>query len=66
MTTDRAFRMRVAAAGAAALAPLVLVGLLVTLPELDVRWESQPAHFWLVLGAAALSLALAALVNAAA
>ncbi|MGA8045616.1 MAG: adenylate/guanylate cyclase domain-containing protein [Dermatophilaceae bacterium] len=45
--------------GAAALLPLVALWLLLRRPQLDVRWEHHPAHFWLVLGAAALSAVLA-------
>lgn len=39
--------------------PLLAMLLLIRRPELDVRWEHHPAHFWLVLGAAALSALLA-------
>lgn len=45
--------------GAVALLPVVALWLLLERPELDVRWEHQPAHFWLVLVAAALSAVLA-------
>ena len=47
-------------AWAAALA-LPLAGLLVLLaaPDLDVRWEHHPAHFWLVLLAAVTNVVLA-------
>jgi class 3 adenylate cyclase len=50
----------------AAAAPLLLAGLFVAAPALDVVWENQPAHFWLVLGAAAVSLGLAAVLHSAA
>lgn len=45
----------------ALLLALPVAGLVVLLarPEWDVMWQHQPAHFWLVLGAAALSTALA-------
>lgn len=43
----------------AALLPMAALGLLLQRPDLDVRWEHHPAHFWLVLGAAALSALLA-------
>ncbi|HSK93154.1 MAG TPA: adenylate/guanylate cyclase domain-containing protein [Candidatus Angelobacter sp.] len=46
--------------------PLAGLALLLARPELDVRWEHQPSHFWLVLLAAALSIALALLTNEAA
>lgn len=36
-------------------APLAGLFLLLAVPELDVRWEHDPAHFWLVLVAAAVS-----------
>ncbi|MCE0487289.1 adenylate/guanylate cyclase domain-containing protein [Ornithinimicrobium sediminis] len=49
------------AAGAATALALPLLGLVLLLarPELDVRWENHPAHFWLVLITAALAAALA-------
>jgi class 3 adenylate cyclase len=40
--------------------------LLIAQPRLDVRWEHHPAHFWLVLTAAALSVALAYATGSAA
>jgi adenylate cyclase len=43
---------------AVALPALGLVLLLAT-PAADVRWEHHPSHFWLVLGAALVSAALA-------
>jgi class 3 adenylate cyclase len=44
----------------AALLTLPLAGLVVLLavPRLDVTWENHPAHFWLVLGVAALNAVL--------
>ena len=49
---------------AAALAlPVLGLGLLLGWPELDVRLEHQPSHFWLVLLTAALSVALALVTN---
>lgn len=53
-------------AGVALLVPLAGLGLLVARPELDLTWEHHPGHFWLVLGTAAVSVALALLTNAAA
>ena len=46
--------------GWAALAagPLALLALVLAEPKIDRRWESHPAHFWLVLAAAAISVAL--------
>jgi adenylate cyclase len=59
--------MRSAALGAvAALAPLGLLILLVSVPDADRRWENQAAHFWLVLAAALLALGLGYLVSVAA
>jgi len=52
--------------GIALLLPLVGLALLVARPDLDVIWEHHPSHFWLVLGTAAVSVALAYLTNEAA
>ena len=52
--------------GIALLLPLLGLGLLVARPELDIVWEHHPSHFWLVLGTAAVSVALAYLTNEAA
>jgi adenylate cyclase len=38
--------------------PLILLALLLLRPEIDARWESHPAHFWLVLGASLVAVAL--------
>jgi len=46
--------------------PLVGLALLIARPALDLEWKHQPSHFWLVLGVAAVSLALALLTNEAA
>jgi adenylate cyclase len=45
----------------AAILAVPLLGLLLLLqrPDLDLRWEHHPAHFWLVLGTAVLSAVLA-------
>jgi class 3 adenylate cyclase len=51
---------------AVVLAPLVLLALVLARPTLDGRWENQQAHFWLVLGAAALATALGWAVSVAA
>jgi class 3 adenylate cyclase len=46
--------------GAVALAvPLIGLGLVLQQPDLDLRWENHPAHFWLVLGTAVVSAVLA-------
>jgi adenylate cyclase len=46
--------------------PIVGLMLLIARPELDLEWRHQPSHFWLVLGVALVSLALAFLTNEAA
>jgi adenylate cyclase len=51
---------------AAVLAPLGLLVLFLAAPDADRRWENQPAHFWLVLAAALLALALGYAVSMAA
>lgn len=50
----------------AVLLPLLLLALLRYRPQLDVAWESHPAHFWLVLAASAIACALGYAVTAAA
>ena len=47
-------------------APLALFGLLLVRPATDERWENQPAHFWLVLAAAAIATALGYAISVAA
>ena len=54
------------AVGIVAPLPLAGLGLLLAAPELDVRWEHHPAHFWLVLVAGALNAALAYATGSAA
>lgn len=44
---------------AALLLPFAGLVLLVVRPTLDLRWQHHPAHFWLVMAAAALSAVLA-------
>jgi class 3 adenylate cyclase len=51
---------------AAVLLPVALLVLVLASPGIDERWENHPAHFWLVLAAAALSVALGYAVAAAA
>ena len=46
--------------------PVVGLSLLLARPELDVHWQHQPSHFWLVLATAALSVVLALGTNEAA
>ena len=54
------------AAGRSPLAlPLVLVILLRAAPALDVRWEVDPVHFWIVLTAGVANAALAIAISEA-
>jgi adenylate cyclase len=46
--------------------PIVGLALLLVRPELDLRWEHHPSHFWLVLVTAIASVVLAYLTNLAA
>ena len=48
--------------------PCRSLGLVLVLgvPELDVHWEHHPSHFWLVLGVAAIDVALGLVVSEAA
>jgi adenylate cyclase len=46
--------------------PLVGLFLLLGIPDLDVNWEQQPSHFWLVLVSALLSFMLGFLMAEAA
>jgi len=46
--------------------PIIGLALLIAQPELDMAWEHHPAHFWLVLTAAAINVVLAYVTNLAA
>lgn len=46
--------------------PLLALWLLLAKPDLDVRWQHQPSHFWLVAGVAAVNVVLALRVLSAA
>jgi adenylate cyclase len=59
-------RGAVVVALAAVITPLLLLGVLRTWPHLDLRWDNQPAHFWLVLAASAIATALGYTVTVAA
>ena len=48
-------RVRIVAWTALVTLPLAGLSLLLAAPTADVHWEHHPAHFWLVLGAAAIS-----------
>lgn len=39
--------------------PVLALWLLLAQPDLDVRWEHHPSHFWLVMGVAGVNVALA-------
>lgn len=54
------------AAVAALALPIIGLALMLARPELDVHWQHQPSHFWLVLATAALSVILALGTNEAA
>ena len=58
--------MRTGTWAAVALAPLLLLVLLLARPAIDESWENHPAHFWLVLGAAVVATALGFSVTTAA
>jgi class 3 adenylate cyclase len=51
--------MRAPVLAAALFLPLAGLTLLMAAPDLDVRWEHHPAHFWLVLAAGGINAALA-------
>lgn len=59
-------RRRVAAAAAALLVPIALLALVRWRTVLDARWQNHPAHFWLVLAAAAIAASLGHAVAVAA
>jgi adenylate cyclase len=59
-------RSWVAVVVALVVAPLVVLALLLARPAIDLSWENRQAHFWLVLGAAALATVLGWAVSAAA
>jgi adenylate cyclase len=65
-TTGEPSRGAWVAIGAALALPILGLALLLTQPQLDLRWEHQPSHFWLVLVTAAISVVLAVLTNEAA
>jgi adenylate cyclase len=46
--------------------PALVLWLLITRPQLDLRWENHPAHFGLVLGTAVLNVVLGVLMAGAA
>ncbi len=71
MTDSQTRHSRMSLAGPAVwvlhlLIPVAALWLLVARPDLDVRWQHHPAHFWLVLFTAAVSVALGVVVGDAA
>ncbi|MBA2580047.1 MAG: adenylate/guanylate cyclase domain-containing protein [Thermoleophilaceae bacterium] len=58
--------MRRLTLGIAAVLPLVGLVLLLAAPALDIWWQHDPAHFWLVLVAGALNASLAYATGSAA
>ena len=46
--------------------PLAALGLLVAEPDIDLRWEHHPSHFWLVLTVAGVNVALGMFASEAA
>jgi len=58
--------MRTSTWAAVAVAPLLLLVVLLARPTIDGDWENHPAHFWLVLGAALVATALGFSVTTAA
>ena len=46
--------------------PLAGLALLIAVPDIDLEWQHQPSHFWIVLASAALSAVLAYATHAAA
>ncbi|HEX6231869.1 MAG TPA: adenylate/guanylate cyclase domain-containing protein [Jiangellaceae bacterium] len=46
--------------------PMLGLAVLIAQPQLDVEWQHHPSHFWLVLAAAAMSVALAYATGSAA
>src|SRR6187431_1925542 len=46
--------------------PVAGLALLLAQPRTDLHWEHHPSHFWLVLGTAVVSAALAYFTGAAA
>jgi adenylate cyclase len=46
--------------------PLAALALLLAEPELDMRWEHHPSHFWLVLTVAGVNVVLGLVASEAA
>src|SRR5215218_3165513 len=65
VVADRSARRRLGLWSAAVAVPLALFAVLLWRPRIDRIWESHPAHFWLVLSAAAASFALGWAISSA-
>jgi adenylate cyclase len=59
-------RTRVVLLASLLLLPIGGLVLLLAVPELDVRWEHHPSHFWLVLGVAVANVTLGVFTSEAA
>jgi adenylate cyclase len=59
-------RARTIAVGVLLLLPLAGLALVLSVPDLDVVWEHQPSHIWLVLGVALVNVVLGLLASEAA
>ena len=59
-------RGRTIAVGILLLLPMAGLVLVLSVPEMDVVWEHQPSHFWLVLGVALVNVVLGLLASEAA
>jgi len=64
--TDRPSSARNVGTAVALALPMAGLVLLLAQPRADLHWEHHPSHFWLVLGTAAVSSALAYATGAAA
>jgi adenylate cyclase len=65
VAADRSARRRIGLWMIAVAVPLALFAILLWRPAIDRIWESHPAHFWLVLAAAAASFALGWAISSA-
>ena len=59
-------RGRAAAVALLLLLPMVGLALVLAVPEMDLVWEHQPSHFWLVFGVAIVNVVLGLLASEAA
>src|SRR4029078_1034775 len=65
-TVARPDTARLLSVGFVLVLPIIGLALLIAQPELDMAWEHHPAHFWLVLTAAAINVVLAYVTHVAA